>query len=226
MYLCIVVFVFMCIFVLWYLCINIVIMKIITFANQKGGVGKTTLSLNFVHSIKDMAKVLLVDADTQGSLFKIEKIRDSTDVVKFEDFKKNLDKYKSEYNFAVIDTPPYFTEELNWILPNSDLVIVPIKPGIMEAMACLTTVQLLKAGEVNFKVVLSQINKSGSLHEETYEYLDSKDIPYIKTLVSYRQSYIRSVGIENKDAIHDTKDKVAQNEINNLSQEILISIIK
>ena len=46
-------------------------MGIVCFASLKGGVGKTTSTINLGYALKNLdKKVLLVDFDTQGSLTK------------------------------------------------------------------------------------------------------------------------------------------------------------
>ena len=66
--------------------------KIIAVTNQKGGVGKTTVSVNLgVGLARKGQKVLLVDADPQGSLTKKRYGRA---------WKRIRDKYASEHPFC------------------------------------------------------------------------------------------------------------------------------
>jgi chromosome partitioning protein len=64
--------------------------KIIAIANRKGGVGKTTSARNLAHALKeDGHRVLLIDADPQGSLSLVAGI-DGEELVALDERGKTL----------------------------------------------------------------------------------------------------------------------------------------
>ncbi len=98
--------------------------KVVAIGNQKGGVGKSTISslmVNFIHNKYPEYKVLLVDADDfQKTLFKIreqeliplseEKEFDEEKLYRIiclnsVDFPKKVKIYRDEYDFIFIDLP-------------------------------------------------------------------------------------------------------------------------
>lgn len=115
---------------------------IITFANQKGGVGKTTLCIGFANYLSSKGmKVSVIDCDTQQSItrrrqrdsesnpdayipYRIAGYRQMTRSIMYELIK---DTYKNHSDEIILfDCPGNMTEE--WILPllgNSDIVIIP-----------------------------------------------------------------------------------------------------
>ena len=83
---------------------------IISFLNQKGGVGKTTLSVNVAACLAARGrKVLLVDADKQGSATTWAGLRDETlfQVVSMarENLAKDVLKLAEDFEITVIDGP-------------------------------------------------------------------------------------------------------------------------
>ena len=52
-------------------------MPVIAIAGNKGGVGKTTLSLNLATALSQNNSVIILDADPQGSSFQWREIADN-----------------------------------------------------------------------------------------------------------------------------------------------------
>ncbi len=129
---------------------------IIGVLNQKGGVGKTTISLSVAHELtrkNKKNKILVVDADPQQSSLSWSEVRESSppfDVIGFakKSLHRDLPSIALGYDFVVIDGPPRVTELARSCIMASDVVIVPCTPSPYDIWASSETVNLIAESKV------------------------------------------------------------------------------
>jgi len=199
-------------------------MKIITVAHQKGGVGKTTLSLNLATFFKDYARVGLLDSDPQESINGLGDLLEGIKIIP-HDYLSTLEKVK-DLDLLVIDTPPYLTTRLTELFMLSDYVLIPTKVGYLDAMAIRATIALLKEAQSrkqNLKagVVMNMVKHRTSINDDIKEILRGFDIPILSTVITDRVSYTRSVI---SSGVMESIDEKAKEEITNLAEEITESL--
>jgi chromosome partitioning protein len=107
---------------------------IISFLNQKGGVGKTNLSINVAACLTMLGqRVLLIDADKQGTSSYWRSLRDDCpfEVVSMarENMARDAIKMAANYDFTIIDGPPHAEAISRSCIVASNLVVLPIEPG-------------------------------------------------------------------------------------------------
>lgn len=129
-------------------------MKTIVFANQKGGVGKTTIAGHVaVRAAAAGERVVLMDTDPQGSLAHRWNARRSQDVqfsvAQLDMLVEQLRALETEgYTLAIVDTPPAITATIATVLQAADLVVIPTRPSPHDLRAVGATVALCSARPV------------------------------------------------------------------------------
>ena len=142
--------------------------KVISFSNQKGGSGKTTLSANLAVLWSNSGyKVAVIDADAQNSLTYWLEARkkyygeDDIGITSYNfdvrNLKEEIKQIKRKYNFIIIDSPPSITFETIQIIKASDRVFVPVQPSPLDLMATVPFINLVKQEKKNPIIFLNRV---------------------------------------------------------------------
>jgi chromosome partitioning protein len=126
-------------------------MKILAFASQKGGSGKTTLAGHIAVEAerRGAGPVALVDADPQGSLTDWWNERQAAAPAFLQASVENLAHDVARARAAgvkllVVDTPPAITDTIERVIALSDLVVVPTRPSPHDLRAAGATIELVE----------------------------------------------------------------------------------
>lgn len=187
--------------------------RIILLCHQKGGVGKSTITLNLAKLLNENYKVSIIDMDKQGSIFSL---RSKHDIDTYNE--DNLDEVlNSDYDFVFIDTPPYATNYLPKLIQLADVIVVPTKPGLYDFFAIATTIDLIEEQNKlkNSLIVYNLVKPNTNLRPDMSVALKSYNIKIANTYLSDLVDFTRSAvnpQLTNKKAIH---------QVNELLKEII-----
>lgn len=202
--------------------------KIIAITNQKGGCGKTTISMNIaatVCKLNPKLKVLVVDGDKQGSGSKW-----SSQAKEVKPFPatlislanstphKEIKKIVHDFDIIVIDCPPAIESDFTAsALLVADLAIVPVKPTPIDVWATVGIKKVINSAmtineSLQYRILISMA-QSNSMTKDIIQLLDENfpDVFLESFKIAQRTVYTQAALIGG--SVHDFKDEKASLEM-------------
>jgi len=219
--------------------------KVISFLQEKGGAGKTTMATNVSRGLRLRGyRVLLGDSDPQGSTRDWNETNQGTLVpvvgLDRETLPVDIKSLMDGYDFVIIDGAPQLTKMSAAAIKCSDIILVPVQPSPYDIWASLDLIEIIKSRQSvshdkpEAAFVISRVIKNTKLSKEVNDSLMEYGIcvfdSFTSQLVSYPTSasegksvYESPIWAQAKGEIESIIDELFRRYIDVKSQEIGLS---
>ena len=178
-------------------------MPVIALVGNKGGAGKTTLTVNLAVGLGRVGRVVILDTDPQGSSAQWRAIAEDDTIPEVvaatEQLAEQVRDLRTSYDFVVVDCPPYVqAPQTMSILQVSDLALIPVQPSPFDLWASVHIEDaIVHARDTNSDLkamlVINQLEPRTTFSQLMRDALGEIDIPVAETAIRRRAIYRASV---------------------------------
>lgn len=190
-------------------------MKILSVLSQKGGAGKTTLSVHLAVAAEQKKKsTVLIDLDPQITATEWAESREAETPIVVSCQAKLLDKYlktaeENGADLAIIDTAPHSERDALAAARAADYVLIPCRPEIFDLRAITHTIDMVRLTRIPAGVVLNAAPYRGRMPEDAAEVVEELGMPLAPVTVVQRAAYRNALPLGLTVLEYEPKGKAA-----------------
>jgi chromosome partitioning protein len=190
-------------------------MRTIAILSQKGGAGKTTLTVNLAVAAELAGqRCAIIDLDPQASSTSWGDNRDKDTPAVVSAQASRLPQIleaarKGGADLAIIDTAPHSESASLAAARLADFVLIPCRPAILDLRAINHTIDLVRLAGKPAAVVLSCVPARGSLAAEAIQAVQGYGIDIAPVQIGQRAAYLHSLTAGMASQEYEPKGKAA-----------------
>ena len=208
--------------------------KIIAVANQKGGVGKSTVSMLLAGTLaRADYKVLVVDSDPQGTASQWSSTSDTSvfpaSVISLagmgSKLHREVQKHVENYDLVIIDCPPSVEQQSQSALLIADIAIIPLPPSppvLWGSRGIKLLIEKAQAVNPDLRgfILLNKVKRT-ALSRDIQELLADFGLPVLKNSLRELTAYEEASALGCTVQELGSSARVARDLVDELAKEIL-----
>lgn len=196
-------------------------MRTVVLLSQKGGSGKTTLSINLAIAGALKGKsVVIIDLDPQQSVARWARLRKADNPVIVSGHGPNVaelvERAKSGgADIVIIDTAPKSESAALAATKLADVAIIPCQPSSLDLDAIADSVNIAQLAKKPAFFVINNCRASSTLADEAADALSEYGLAIAPVRIGSRVAFVKSLA-EGKGVLEHEPGRVAADEITKL----------